>query len=252
MPGLKTLQQSFANRLLHGEAGIREHIVSDAVLDSEARLSIYDNAYLTQDYPSLRAALGFEPFSALCRAYVQAYPSRHYSLRYLGQHMASFLADSVGYREQPHLAQLAALEWALVDAFDAADAAAVVESDIGRVPPESWPALRLALHPSVRIVSYDWDLLALLRAVKQDETPSPALPLAQTGYCLVWREHLATLYRSLGLQEARALQAVAAGATFAELCEQLAATTPPDQAPLHAASMLKGWLAGGLIADLHW
>lgn len=81
------------------------------------------------------------------------------------------------------LAELARLEWAFVDAFDAADTACADESTAAAVLPEHWPTLRIELHTSLHLVIHYRDILALWRAYR-DENPTPT-PLDRKGCCLV-------------------------------------------------------------------
>src|SRR4051812_34142376 len=60
-------------------------------LTSLERLEIYNRQYwfrlldiLYDDYPGLRAILGVARFHEMCRAYLEQYPSRSFTLRNLG------------------------------------------------------------------------------------------------------------------------------------------------------------------------
>jgi len=257
MSSLSALQAAFKAHLLGGEPQIAAQVEDDERLGIALRLGIYRHAYqarlveaLASDYEALQTMLGEEAFADLGRAYVRAHPSTAFTLRWLGRHMSGFLARTPPYSEARYLSELAAFEWALAGAFDAADEPAAGETDAAAVPAEAWPALRIRLHPSVHLLECHWDVLALWRAFKEGSAMVPAQPLDEAGTLSIWREGLTTRFRSLLPEEAAALHAAAQGIPFAGLCETLLEWTPPEQAALRAATLLKGWLAAGMIAGL--
>jgi hypothetical protein len=256
MPGLRALQAAFTRRLLDGDSSVAEHIAATDGPSVARRLDVYANAYharlveaLATDYEALEKMLGEQAFAQLCRDYVAAHPSRHASLRWLGEQLPTFLTQTC--TEQPDLAELARFEWSMAAAFDAPDTLIAGIEDAGRLPPEAWPTLRLTLHPSVHRLELDWNTLARWRACKDGNAIPPAEHLPESGTCLIWREGLTTRYRSLEADEAMALEAAASGAGFGEICARLARLVGDQEATaLRAAGLLKGWLGAGLIREL--
>jgi len=64
------------------------------------RIAIYANAYharfveaLAADYSALKTYLGDDEFEQLINAYIEAYPSQYFSMRYVGQHLSDFCAS---------------------------------------------------------------------------------------------------------------------------------------------------------------
>ncbi len=254
MIGLRELQASFRRCLQAGDDTVARHLTGSEKLAVCERLGIYQRAYrsrlveaLGKDYPALHALLGEEGFTSLCHAYIDVHPSRSFSLRWLGENMASFLSD-VDYPS--HLPELARFEWALVEAFDAADAVVAKEAELATIPAPQWPALKLRFSPSAQILSCRWNVPALWRAVKDETTRPEPVSLSQRLACLVWREQLTTRYRTLEDDEAEAMKAAAGGASFAALCERLTRWHTDEAVPLRAASLLKRWLTEGLISEI--
>jgi hypothetical protein len=64
---------------------------------------------------------------------------------------------------------------------------------------------------------------------------------------LLWRQELTTYFRSLSVTEAKALDAARDGWPFGELCALLCDELGETQAPLQAATLLRGWIDAGLI-----
>lgn len=256
MFSLQALQESFRRSCLSGgDEGFASHLVGSEKLSVSERLAIYQNAYrsrlveaLAKDYPVIRQLLGEDAFSSLCHAYIAVYPSGSFSLRWLGRSMASFLASREDHSAL--MAELARFEWALIEAFDAADARVADEADGATIAIGAWPALKLSFHPSLRFVICRWNTLALWRAAQDKIPPPDPTALPQSITCIVWRDDLTTRYRTLDADEADALAAAAEGAPFASLCERLARWHEADEVPLRAASLLKRWLREGLVCDL--
>ena len=84
---------------------------------------------MRNDHELLHRYLGDETFDEMGHAYVKARPSEHPNLRWFSQGLPEFLKSAEPYCDHPVLADLAALEKALNDAFDAAEGAGL---DTGR------------------------------------------------------------------------------------------------------------------------
>jgi len=216
-------------------------------------LDVYRNAYtarllaaLRDNYAVLHRAMGDESFGALGLRYLAAHPSVMPSIRWFGQHLAAFMD---GDEELPHpaLADFARMDWALRDAFDAADAEAA--NDLI----ELTAATRFVLHPSVRLVPLQWSIEAVWRALRQaiteesEEDADLPEPEPQDHLLLAWRQGLEVRWRSLEALEAALLQGVGEGADFAALGEIAAAEVSPAAAPQALVQALRTWLADGLL-----
>jgi hypothetical protein len=259
---LKELQKQFKSHLFSQESNITQHITSDN-LSSEFRLSLYANGYITRlievlekDYPTLKGFLGEDAFYELCEQYIAQHPSTRASLRWFGQHMPRLLRGMEPYNQSGYLAELAELEWTLVDAFNAADQDCIGESDVAQVSPEKWPDLSFKFHPSVHIFAYQWNVIPLWQAHKDSQPFPETQALSAPATCLVWRRDLNTLFRTLEADEALLLSAACGGANFSQLCEILGDHmedgSDPQQIPLRAAGVLKTWLDAEMVTGLNY
>ncbi len=167
-PALAELQRRFFE-LVTGPQGIAQElarrgipepelaaiIAGDARASAVERLDVYANMYffrilevLRADYPKLAAVVGAETFHDLATDYLQAHPSRHPSLRFVGAALPDFLARHALGATRAWLAELAALEWARVDVFDRADAEVLAHAALSALAPEAFAALALAPVPA--------------------------------------------------------------------------------------------------------
>ncbi|MFO2465453.1 DNA-binding domain-containing protein [Pseudomonas sp. 15FMM2] len=251
-------QLAFEQHLMAEDSGVnqdlRTSLIGGPSLDVDAGLAIYHNAYRARllevmqgDFPAVWHWLGDEEFIALVQAYVRVYPSGHFSLRWLGQRFAGFIAEHLIAQQSAPLVELARLEWAFTLAFDAPPGQPLTLADMAALAPEAWPGLQVQWVPSVQSLCCRFNSLAIWRSVK-DQTDFPGsqlLALAQA--CLVWRDQQVCRYRSLEPAEAYALAGMVDSAwTFSELCAELAVTYQ-EGASLQAATWLKQWVQDGLL-----
>lgn len=252
---LDRLQRQFQDYVVRGARDI-ERAIDATGSDAGERLAIYAEAYrlrlieaLETDFVALRAFVGND-FAAIARAYIDAHPSTHPSLRHFGRHLPDFLARDPRYQAQPVLADLAAFDWALTEAFDAPDATVLTIDTLAALPPEHWAGMRLRPHPSLVRLDLYWNTAALWNAADAG-TPLPAAECARHPIAwAVWRQDLRTYFRSLPTPEAWALDAVRAGRDFAAVCEGLCEWIEPAQAAAHAAGLLKQWIIDGMLSDI--
>lgn len=241
-------------------AALAALVRDDRGLGAVERLDVYANAYfyrihdcLAEDFGALRAALGPDWFHDLITAYLLDHPPRHPSLRFAGDRLAGHLRDAAGaqpFRDRlPWAADLAALEWALVDAFDAADAPAVGREALAAVPPDRWSALRFELQPALAQLCTKWPVHALRRAWDREEPLAASLEPSESSL-RVWRSGERVRYQSIDASEAQALERIARGENFGALCTWLADATGETEAPARAAGLLARWIGDDLIARI--
>jgi hypothetical protein len=219
------------------------------------RLQIYRQAYTARLTAALRdnfgvvpRVLGDESFEALAHAYIGEHPSRHASIRWFGDRLTEFMASREDLVPHPALIDLARLEWALRAAFDAADAAPLVASDLEHVPVDGWPGLSFTFAPGVQCLSLAWNVGPIWRALQGDEDPELPEPEPLEHQVLVWRQRLSPRWRTLDREAAMLLQRAVDGASFGALCALAAERMPDDEAAAYAAGTLHGWIDDGLLA----
>jgi len=186
-------------------------------------------ACLRDDYPRVRALLGERAFDELAEGYLRMYPPRDPALRNLGRDFAAFIRTTPRLgADAPLAADLAQIEWAWVEVFDAEDQRPCARADLAKVPPEAWPELRFDLSPAVRIER-------LAHRVDRFTVEAPdARPAREDSSLLVWRKGLRVFVRPLDDVETCALEAASGGAPFGEIC----ARSLPDDADIESAARL--------------
>jgi hypothetical protein len=255
MGALLGLEQDFKDCMLGNRLDMRGQVAGDARASAEERVHLYVEGYrlrlletLQDAFSGLHAFLGDEEFDKLGRAYIDAHPSTHPSVRWFSQHLPAFLKTAAPYSAHPVLAEMAAFEWTQGLVFDAADAGTLDMQALATVPAAAWGQVRFKLHPSVRRLDLGWNVPKVWQALDADEDP-PAAEEAPASW-LLWRSELTTRWRSLSKDEAWMLDSAKAGTSFGELCAGLCEWHAADSVALQAASYLKLWLSDGLVTGI--
>lgn len=236
---------------------IGEVILPSRTLTPVERVGIYHGMYLLRmhdalegDYAALKHFLGDHGFFELVRDYVQVYPSRSYSLNRLGDHLPEFLQNAPGIRKRDFCVELARLESAVSEVFDASETAALTEAAIAAVPPEAWERARLKTVAAFRLLSFRYPVNAYLQTVRDDDHEHPK-PKLQGEWVAVYRRDFA-VYR-LGLTRP-AHDLLAELAKGERLGEAIAAALARGGRRAPTADELfrwfREWVAGGVFATV--
>ncbi|HZP08618.1 DNA-binding domain-containing protein [Methyloceanibacter sp.] len=255
MKSLKDIQDEFQRGILAGDDAILAEVNDSAKEERKVLFGVYRNAYvarlaeiLGEDYEQVHAYLGDRAFANLVRAYIAGNPSDQRSARWFGRHMPAFIAKSRTFADHPEVAELAALEKALADAFDGPDAEALRLSDLAELPPEAWPALELKPHPTAIRLTFTTNAAEIWTALKNETAPPKPTRLPEPQALLVWREGFMARFKPLTTEEAMMWDEAAKGVRFSVLCEMVATFAGEDEVELRAASYLKSWVELGTLA----
>src|SRR5229473_335810 len=196
--------------------GLEVLVRGDQRLSAIERVNIYANAYfyrlldcLYEEFPATFAVLGSDNFEVVVRDYLLACPPTEPSI------------------------------------FHAADTSTLSDEAMRAIPSQQWPAIKLETHPAVAILRNEWRVTDVLCAVESGREWSQ--PAHQKTTVLVWRQDTQVNYRDLEEIETTALALLSEGASFAAICEAIAAlATGSDQVPL-IGRLLARWLGDGII-----
>jgi len=252
---LDTVQSAFQSKLLLGHDDILAHLS-----DGGPFMSVYEDGYtlrllqiLAEDFTAVHSLLGDAEFEKAMRGYLNDNPSRHRSVRWLGQGVSRWLADTSPWRNHKVLTDLAAFEWALGLSFDGPDADVLEVSALSEIAPTDWPDLVFAAHPSLHLVDLEWNVVPFQQAIKHERDPEQApTVLAQPVTWATWRhpKDLSVYHRKLEDNERKVLAAVFDGAPFSAMCQMLAQYNADNAPEEQAAGMLAGWVNSGWLSKV--
>lgn len=167
---LLELQQRFRGAIL-GEDPALEAAIEGRGLTAAQRLQIYRNnslISLTQalktTFPALVRIVDERFFAFAADRFIRAQPPRQPRLAEYGADFADFLASFEPARTLPYLPDLARLEWAINQAYNAEDLPPLDVTKLATLAPEDLPSLRLRLHPASRLIASPYAIDQLWRA----------------------------------------------------------------------------------------
>ena len=175
-PSLRELQLWMRSVITNKDAKSCQRLGVDAlswILPSEVktrnlRLGIYEDGYfarivesMEQDFPALRRNLGEGPFLMLIGRYLKSHPSRFTNIGEVGSQLPAFLISELATDFPRHCAELARLEWAIIEAFYATHAERLDPKSLSDIPPSAWSLARFAFDPSVRLMRTEWPVYQL-------------------------------------------------------------------------------------------
>ncbi len=245
-------------------------IAPNSRLSSFERLEIYNRQYwfrilgaLAEDFPALRSVIGTRAFDAMSVAYLNAHPSRSFTLRNLGSHLAEWLAANQQFagRRAGLAVDVARIEWAFVEAFDSGEHEPLTLEQISTLDGNS----RLGLQPHLQLVELEYPIddlvLSLHKREKrqtteagiqhEEEEQRPAkLPVLRRKptWLAAHRVDYSVYYLRLKRGEFHTLRALRAGRPLAESIEAgvTTARVPASRRPQLVRQWFTAW------AELGW
>jgi hypothetical protein len=216
--------------------------------DRKTRIRVYSDAYylrlrdvLREDFPKVTALLG-DRFYGVVAGYLETFPSEQPSVRHLGRALAEFLQSR---KDIPKcLADLAELEWARVEVFDATDAECVTIEELASIHPDAWPLLHFSTIPAIQTLRAQYPVHQLWSGSESPDISPAATTLR------IWRKSdFLVLHAPMDERESAALHKMISGETFAAICETFADLSEMDAAQ-EATALLARWLKDGIIARI--
>jgi len=234
-------------------------------LSSFERLQLYNRMYwfrlydaIQDDCPGLRAVLGDRVFWRLAQAYLEARPSRSFTLRNLCSRLVDFI------RENPRLTaprtalalEVARFEWAQTVAFDGEALPVLEAADFAALPPTR---LRIGLQPYLTLLELRHPIDTFVISVKRRDamrseasnTPGaataarpvarPSTPRALRTWVAVHRHNNRLFYKRLDPAAFRILDALSRGLTLA----RAVAAAGPGARPAQVRKWFTAWMALG-------
>jgi hypothetical protein len=229
-------------------------ILPSRTLTPTERVGIYQEMYplrmleaLESDYPALAHFLGHEGFHAFVVGYVQVHPSRHHSLNRLGDHVPEYVRTAPHIKSRTFCHDLARLELAVNQVFDAPETAPLSEAEIAAVPAEAWERARLTPITPFRLLAFDYPVNAYVQSVRDENHDHPKARRKQT-WVAVSRRNYGVYRLELGRPAHDLLQDLVGGMRLGEavlLALRRGGARAPREDELFG--WFRGWMAGGVF-----
>ena len=226
-------------------------VLPSARLSAPERVGVYHGMYLARmrealesDYPGLARFLGPLAWESLVRSYLQAHPSRSYTLNVLGRDLPDFVG-AARVRRPAFCRDLARLEWAVSEVFDAPETPPLTEADLAAVGPDDWARSRLVPVAALRLVVLGHDAGAHLDALREGRRRPPVrrrrnrVVVYRRRYAVFRREQSPTAFALLE----DLVKGVAVGRALARALERRGARLGAEE----AIRQFHDWAAMGLF-----
>jgi hypothetical protein len=259
-----------ARRHIDVGPGEAETVVTRSrALTALERLGIYGYAYyarllecLREEFPVLMHALSQEVFDAFAVGYLQAYPSRSYTLLQLGANFPRYLAETRpeerGGEGLPadwpdFLIDLATLELTFNEVFDGpgVEGERLLDAEqLRSIPAEQFQEARLVAVTCLRLLPVRYPVHRYFTAVRRHEDPVP--PEAAETYLAVTRRRYVVRHYELSPPAYQLLRALLAGQTVGEAIGQAAQVAGPSLERFGAdlRAWFRDWAAEGFFRAL--
>jgi hypothetical protein len=197
---------------------------------------------LEATYPVVRRLVGAPFFAEAARRFALAEPSASGDLDDYGAGFASFLAAYAPAASLEYLADVARLEWACHESARAPAAPAFDFESLSRVAPAGYEALRLTLHPAVRLVASSHPIAAIHEANAPGRDGTPAR-IQGADHVVVRRGEEGTIVEAVPAHEWRFLEGLARGESLGAASRAL----PGDLAQPFLATALARYVARAVV-----
>ena len=242
---------------VHLNAGRLETVLLPSpTLTAAQRIAIYQEMYplrmrdaLSSDYPGLEHFLG-DRFWDFVTAYTKAHPSMGYTLNRLGDHVPAFLARQKTLKPQGFLADLARLELAITESFDASHEEPMRAAEFEACPKETLAKSVLQTSPSLRLVSLGWNAGAYLDTLRDDDHRHPK-PRRATSLLAVVRRDYSVFRFDLTPPAFAVLSDLQSGHTVGHVVERGMARRQPRRAAAEDfGNWFRDWAAQGVFTGI--
>jgi hypothetical protein len=253
---LKELQSAFMAQVLDEEAPL-----PDGWDDRQQKgMGVYRNNYrsslveaLRNTYERTQNWVGEGAFRRAAAHHVIANPPGSWTLDDAG---AGFDQTCVElFANDPEVAELAWLEWTMLEAFTAMDETPIDAGGFGKATQEfadeDWANMRLRFLPGTQVRILAHDLRAIWKALGEEKLVRPDFSLKQPGGCVVWREGERPTFLMIDAEEVRMLALMLEGASYGDACMTMAGDGDPSDAAMRAGAMLGRWLNEGMITAVY-
>jgi hypothetical protein len=187
------------------------------------RFNVYRNnvvaglvATLRDAYPAVACIVGDEFFAAMARVYVAETPPTSPIMLDYGAGFPDFIGTFEPGECLPYLQDIARIERAWIEAYHAVEAEPLASAVFTRIASDDLPNLRLALHPSLRLVGSRFPSLTIWRMNIKGGEPERVDLDAGGDDILVIRPNAEVEMRSLPVGGAEFIQALGEGLSVIE------------------------------------
>jgi hypothetical protein len=226
-------------------------------LSARERLDIYRQQFwlrheesLEEDFPATSQLLG-SAWQSVVEGYLLENPPSTPSLRELGFRLPDYLASLGSGGGRGVVLDMARLELAYLEVFDAVDEPPLALAELESLGPADWSGARLELSRALRLLELQHSVADFRRAVRSGETisaPSAGPPI----HLVVYRHELGLWDQEISADAYDFLQRLAHGESLGAACEGTAGRSPgaSEELDAHLGEWFTNWTRLGWITKV--
>lgn len=255
-PGVRSARaRHFLPRAAHDLESV---ILPSRSQDATEQLGIYAHMYyarllevMDEEYPATRRLLGEADFERACRRYLERHPSTGRTLQRVSAQFPAFLSRHLaGRRQRALVADVARIERAMEDVFDAPQAEPLTHAQVAAIAPEEWATVRLRLNPALILLALRTEANAELDALRGAVRRRKTVP--RPSYVLVHRHRYRVHRRSLDAAQYALLAALQRGRPLSAglaLALRRGGNAPAGRPP-PLGEWFRDWAAAGVFSAI--
>jgi len=246
MSRLREIQEAFADSMIEGDYETVAGELCPTECSPLRMVALYRrmirNNYLQVlkiTYPVLNRLVGRVYFHALAMGYLRIYPSASGDLFSYGRFLPALLEE---LEVSPLFAEVAKLEWACHEVYQAPDFPLISWEEIQTVPSADPSLITVQFHPASRLLFFPHPVHLVWLALQPDALAGEVvnLPLPEEGSgVLVTRPFQKVEVSPLGKTRYPLLEALFTGKDLASVCRMARALDPEFELSLFLSELLK-------------
>ncbi|MEZ4374808.1 MAG: hypothetical protein R3B07_28600 [Polyangiaceae bacterium] len=202
--------------------------------------------------------MGQADWERLIESYLLEHPPTSFTLRDLGALLPAHVANAEWLTSRELSEDMAKLEWAYVELFDAALLPPVAADKIASVPEDAWNTARLVLQPSLQFVSSRYPVaelrLALRKSQGEHHSAAIELPEASPEWLVLYRRGNDMYREPLSQAGFALLRKLRAGVPLLAACEAVGAELPEAASEVESqiGPWFQRWASLGWVVDVEF
>ncbi|HEV8244600.1 MAG TPA: DNA-binding domain-containing protein [Polyangiaceae bacterium] len=207
---------------------------------------------LLEDFPGLSGIIGQGAWERLVEEYLDELPPTSFTLRDLGDRLPEFVAKASWLEHHELCLDMTRLEWAYVEAFDAADVAPLTPARLASIPDEAWETARFVLGPSLALLRVNYPVFELRKRLVLAGDENVAIPERAPALLAVCRRELSVLTHHLEAPPFALLEELRSGRALVAAVEATSLSTGVSSEVLAAdlGAWFALWAEQGLVIDV--
>lgn len=238
-----------------------ELFATSGALAPVERLELYREQFwlrhtssLVEDFPGVSGILGHQAWEPLVEGYLTAHPPQSFTLRDLGRDFPAFVEAQHTLAHHQLCSDMARLELAYLEIFDAEDAAPVTPQAVANIAESDWERARIEFHPAVRLLKTAYPVAALRRQLIEAPAHAerPPLPTPEAECLLLFRRELGLFHEQISEGAYALLTALTRRVPLVAACTQAQREVPFQASSIEESvgAWFQAWAARGLICKV--